>query len=655
MVESSMVDSVLQLFCRWAGSVARPPFARFVPAGRVARRRAARGAVAFGLCGLLQPAATAWCIPAPQEAPAAPVAAVGDAGRPSVEAALDAFLAARRWLDADELPEPEADAAKVALPATDAVSVTLRLDGRIVGTGEDAGADGAMLRRAVGRAISRALGDDTIRAVRAAAGDRVTHRLSLEVELAGPLRPLLGRTIDEAARRVAPGIDGVAVRRGERVARAFPGRLLSIDSAERPEKTVTSLLVELGLPPQDLPAFRAEDRVSLARFATTRLVQAGPKDAPAEIARAGAPIGRSEITAGTTALLATQLGARLAAQVVPADERDPTGEARLLGTLNPTADRFDPPFASDREAAYTAWSLAAAAKSDSVAAPVRERAASAAHRLAKSLALSRLAGTGSPPADAVDALALLALAHLGDLQGVALARPRVEALVTSSLEDDASGTNAEPESVAFGALALVEAAQAGGVPVPPEVDAAVRRLLERNAATRGRLVDAFEPLALLARRGALAAETQVALDSTLVETAGVLRGFQIDAQDGASGFPSDLDGGLALPARRSQGVDAQGIRVGVGLAAIAAGPENDSATARAAVAGIVRFLAQHVADSPWVDTLRNPARTRGMVRNSLWTDDLPPGASAAGLRLAVEAIDVLRRPESPEPAAPAAP
>jgi hypothetical protein len=263
-----------------------------------------------------------------------------------------------------------------------------------------------------------------------------------------------------------------------------------------------------------------------------------------------------------------------------------------------------------------------------------------------------LVGTGSPPADAVDALALLALARLGDLQGAALARPRVEALVASSVEVDAAGASAEPEAVAFGALALVEAAQAGGAPAPTEADAAVLRLLERNAATRGRLVDALEPLALLSRRGALAAETRSLVDSTLVETAGVLRGFQIDARDGASGFPADLDGGLALPARRAQGVDAQGIRIGVGLAAIAAGPEVGSATARAAVAGIVRFLSQHVADSPWVDTLRNPARTRGMVRNSLWTDDLPPGASASGLRLAVEAIDVLRRPESPAPAAP---
>ncbi|MFM7133492.1 MAG: hypothetical protein ACKO0W_04155, partial [Planctomycetota bacterium] len=493
----------------------------------------------------MQPAAPAWCIPASQETPAATPAAGSDAGRPPLEAALDAFLAARRWLDADRLPEPDAEAAKVALRGTEAVSVTLRLDGRIVGSGDDATGDGAMLRRAVGRAVSRALGDDTIRAVRTAAEDRVTHRLSLEIELASPLRPLLGRTIDEAARRIAPGIDGLAARRGDRIARAFPGRLLSIDSADRPEKTLASLLVELGLPPQDLPAFRAEDRVSLARFTSTRLVQAGPADAPAEIARAGAPIARAEITAGTTALLATQLCARLAAQVVAADERDPTGDALLLGTLNPTADRFDPPIASDREAAYAAWALAAAAKSEAVAAPVRERAASAAKRLATSLARARLAGTGAPPADAVDALALLALARIGDLDGVGLAKPRAEALVASSLEENAGGASADPEAVAFGVLALIEAARTGNLPTPADADAAVRRLLERNAATRGRLVDALEPLALLALRGALGAETQATLDSTLVETATVLRGFQIDARDAASGHPADLDGGLA--------------------------------------------------------------------------------------------------------------
>ncbi|MFM7134958.1 MAG: hypothetical protein ACKO0W_11635, partial [Planctomycetota bacterium] len=327
----------------------------------------------------------------------------------------------------------------------------------------------------------------------------------------------------------------------------------------------------------------------------------------------------------------------------------------LLGTLNPTADRFDPPIASDREAAYAAWALAAAAKSEAVAAPVRERAASAAKRLATSLARARLAGTGSPPADAVDALALLALARLGDLEGVGLAKPRVEALVASSLEENADGASADPEAVAFGVQALIEAARAGNLRTPADTDAAIRRMLERNAATRGRLVDALEPLALLSLCGALGAETQATLDSTLVETATVLRGFQIDARDAASGHPADLDGGLALPARRAQGVDAQGIRIGVGLAAIAAGPERDAAPARAAIVGLMRFLAQHVADSPWVDTLRNPGRTRGMVRNSLWTDDLPPGALATGLRLATESAPVLGGPKPPAPAAPAAP
>jgi hypothetical protein len=49
----------------------------------------------------------------------------------------------------------------------------------------------------------------------------------------------------------------------------------------------------------------------------------------------------------------------------------------------------------------------------------------------------------------------------------------------------------------------------------------------------------------------------------------------------------------------------------------------------------VRFLAQHVADDPWVGGFRNPGALRGLVRGDLSSDDCPPGPTAAGLLLAL--------------------
>ena len=89
----------------------------------------------------------------------------------------------------------------MALTGVTAACVLLRLDGRLVASGEaalptatltaaSANDQGVLLRRAVGRAVAKALSDSTIASVRAAVGDKVTARLSLEVELAGPVRPL---------------------------------------------------------------------------------------------------------------------------------------------------------------------------------------------------------------------------------------------------------------------------------------------------------------------------------------------------------------------------------------------------------------------------------------------------------------------------------
>ncbi|MFZ9882697.1 MAG: hypothetical protein ACO3QC_15005, partial [Phycisphaerales bacterium] len=303
---------------------------------------------------------------------------------PTEESLVAPFLAARAWLDADALPALDAPEAQTPIEGATAIACVLRLDGRVVGSGENSEGDALMLRRALGRALAQALGDETIRSVRSTAGDRIAVRLSLELEAAGPLRPLIGRTVADAARRVQPGAEGLAVLRGDRAYRAYPSRMLASDLAARPERAIAALLVDAGLPAKDLPEFSREDRVSLARFATARLRERRSGDAPTEVTRGGRTIGIAEVDAAALRSTTLLLASRLAAQVVPRDPADPASGHALLGTYNPTADDFTPPLAGDADAAFAAIALAEASRSASLPAPTRRAARDACVRLANS-------------------------------------------------------------------------------------------------------------------------------------------------------------------------------------------------------------------------------------------------------------------------------
>ena len=53
----------------------------------------------------------------------------------------------------------------------------------------------------------------------------------------------------------------------------------------------------------------------------------------------------------------------------------------------------------------------------------------------------------------------------------------------------------------------------------------------------------------------------------------------------------------------------------------------------------LRFLAQHVADDPWVGGFRSPEALRGLIRDSLGANSCPPDRLALGLLLALSASE----------------
>ncbi len=588
-----------------------------------------------------------WCIVATVEAraqaPLPPAVATAPASpaslaltAPTDDEALTAFLAAREWLDADQLPDVESAAARVELPETTAVCVLLRLDGRVVGAGDDARVDGndsgaLMVRRATGRAVAQALGDETIRSVRASLGDRITKGLSLEIELAGSVSPLLGRTIAEAAMRVEPGVDGLAVLRAGVTTRAFPGRLLAYDLALRADATITNLLRTAGLPAKDLTEFAAADRVSLGRFRSTRLRQATPSASPCAVTRSGRVIEESEVTPAFTRTLATQLTARLAGQVLPRVPTDASKGVLLLGTYSASSERYDPPSASDRDAAFAAFALSRAAASSGIPQPTRMRANAQALALARTLA----AGPSPMHLPAVDAFALLVFAR-GETPTAADTLAR-ETLANRLLTAGAASA-LEPELAALIAAALA----ASGSPAAVErADALLGGLLTTHETSVAPLIDAALGLALLLENPAVDPGLRLRVSKVLKEVAQVIASLQISASDGVGAeFAADLQGGLLLPRFRFIRSDAQCLKLAAAMAiALPLTALNSDPLAPRLNARFMRFLAQHVAADPWVDGYRSASALRGLVRASLATAECPAAATAVGVLFAATAAD----------------
>lgn len=606
--EMSMAYSVLQLWCRRDCAAYGDSVATNVPCGADRRFFALKPGAQVRLCGLLRRVmqhATACCpVVALICCIAATTIAAASSARaqaPTEETAIDAFIVARGWLDRDALPPLDAPDSAAALPDTKAVSVILRANGRVVGRGDDATGDTSMLRRATGRAIAEALGDATVRATRADLDDRVTARLAIEIELAGATKPLLGRTIAEAATRIVPGTAGIAVLRGDEVFRAFPSRLLASDSADRPDATITMLMRSAGLPAKELREFATTERVSLGKFDTVRIRQATAQAPPSIVTRAGRLIALDEVThgfaGGFTRTLATQLAARLGGNVVvrdgsAEDVAAPHERAALLGTYNPTADVYDPPLASAADEAFAALALAWASRSEALPAPARTAAAAQAAKLVTKLAAEIARGneagaesksgndgtTQKSAADDVRAQRDAAVAAM-TLHAARLAADSEPAPLLAPLTDrvrNSARAFVEGEATEFTPLSIEIAASSIAALTAPgasEEDALLAsrlldRLLRATADQRGRLADVALPLALALAAATLPAQSREALREVLDEIARVAENLQIGLGPTPDGTPADLAGGIALPSSRLLVADAQCLRLAAAVAVL---------------------------------------------------------------------------------------
>lgn len=133
--------------------------------------------------------------------------------------------------------------------------------------------------------------------------DRTLARVTISVELAGALVPIDPATFDEATKTLAPGLDGVACRRGQTVAGMFPSWMIGagMTSGEALRASVSKALGDAGvaLPGAErgeARAVRDDHALDYYRFRVVHLVQAVPRAEPVFLFRCGRIAERRTIT-----------------------------------------------------------------------------------------------------------------------------------------------------------------------------------------------------------------------------------------------------------------------------------------------------------------------------------------------------------------------
>ena len=99
--------------------------------------------------------------------------------------------------------------------------------------------------------------------------------LLIELEVAGELTPLIGKSIDHLARKLEPGLDGVAMRAAARNGSyLFPSQLRITNQAGDPQGLLFNLFLNAGSAREGfLRCCASQNDISLYRFRTTHLTQ----------------------------------------------------------------------------------------------------------------------------------------------------------------------------------------------------------------------------------------------------------------------------------------------------------------------------------------------------------------------------------------------
>ena len=561
---------------------------------------------------------------------------------PAAGACLEAFQRVDSWIRAGFSVPSESQ--PIDPPGTTAACVTVRLNGKVLGRSTVSSPEGTLVWAAARGAALQAI--ESAPTQRDATRDEqlrdIARRATLDIQFAGQLTPLMGESFVDAAQRLNPGVDGVAMRVGDRLALVFPGTMLSTNSTTAEALSACAGLLEL--PPVDLASLRKDHNAIVYSFRAQQLAQPLAGREPVFLFRGGRVITPTEVSLAQLTAFANGLANRMNALRFPGDR--PLG---LLGDYQPWNGKHQPIVAPARDQALALYALGRYATSPAIDAansaraartfwtvfadfikvdpsetnPLEDPVAAAFITLALRASPERPPGMPRPPTTVNDptVAALLAVRGAFDPEKgwKESLRPSERAAIAFALADAA---RTKPDDAKRRARA----------------DAAVRSLFRE--ATPGTLV-AYMPW-LLDAELALAGTSDIASLPALLEFRDLVWRHQLTLAD-AGPENADLIGGIVFTAGRNPLPTAQSARPMAALARMTFDtrftPRDQVPAELARLMSSLRFLRQLAVDDALLHMMQDDQLSRWGIRNSPWDQTLTLDASAMALLTLVETLD----------------
>lgn len=557
----------------------------------------------------------------------------------SAAGAIEAYNRVDAWVRAWAIPQgPQV----VDPEGTAGACVTLRLSGRVLGRSEVVSDKGDALWSAARRAWIEANESFPVEhdALRARRVEELSPRVTIDVQFAGSLTPVLIEDEDSIAYHVSPGLEGIAVRSGERTIAVFPGTMMSTNT--QATEALRSALAGLGLPSRPLrEQIRAAD-LKIYRFGVRHLAQPASGAPPQFLYRGSRIIGPAEVTGPALREAARKIAAHLISHDWPGEE--PHG---MTGDYLPISDGYEPIVAPPIDQSACVLALVAYATTPGLLPRDGARAERFAIEILEKL--TKVAPDEQDPlADPLSAAMFIAARRavianeperLPVLPPEFVQRAREVILATfDASADPPAWIDTAPSSgrglLAF-ALAMIALEDAALTPI---AESSVRQVFSETAPAR---LIAEMPWLYWAETALHAKGTSLPSGVALAE----LRATAIEHvlhESALDSMGADLVGGVVFARSRQPLPTWNTLRPLATLASMLRDerltPREEAAAQFAAIRPMLRFTMQLMIDEPLTHMFRDPQRSVGGVRPALWRQRAELQASALALLAICEAL-----------------
>lgn len=551
-----------------------------------------------------------------------------------LETCVGGWLDARGWVDALDVPEGTVDSSLI--PDASAACIILRHRGRTVGVGlahsDDLGSpEQPLVQNATRQAIELAVKDQTIEALPESVRKEAGRHLVMEMEVAGPLQALLGRSIDVAAERLQPGVHGIAMRYGDRWWFEFPSQLRMSNAAAGPQR-ILALALASQLSPRQIENLRNTGEVSLYRFETIDLAQSEADQMPRMLTCGDVPVIQSEVTPERIVRTRDALARHLLGRIFSTD-----AGTQLVGSYTPLASSFKTQPPTERERAMVALALARYSSSPGVDQELAGTARTAAAELIERTSSEiETKASGDPLQASAMHLAARELNLASNSDRIDLIRNHV--LAFQDVDDLA--VRKQASSLVFACAALMQS------PSQDDMDLAVEMSRRaRDTMPVQQQVALLPWLAWVERDNRDRLKTQSSNQD--LNALQFVRKQTINLQAPPSVGNKTLNAGGYVLEPGPRGVTSRSFRPALFIAESISDPaymDSLQEEARIAHRRFLRYMIQLSCREDVAGTWRQPDRVIGGIRESCWDWELDPVTQAMGLMVLSQPISSMDPP-----------